>query len=260
MDELPAPDGEEYYAMALLLRRQSLGQRQGHLRLPGPRPIACSPHGPPRADHRPGEAARRRRDAHGRQGGERGARDDPLLARRAERLHRRRRTTCPRSTSCGRGGARRRPRVLGAGARREPRLFAKAAHPKTGLVPNLGELRRHAARLARTGHRRSWRTPGACAMNWSVDWSWWAKDPRQRELSDRLQAFFESQGLDDYGDNWTTRRHAPARPALAGARGDERGASLAAADAARARRSSRRCGSSRCRRARCSATTTACST
>jgi len=35
-------------------------------------------------------------------------------------------------------------------------------------------------------------------MNWSMDWSWWAKDPRQVELSNRLQAFFASQGMDDY--------------------------------------------------------------
>ena len=40
-------------------------------------------------------------------------------------------------------------------------------------------------------------------MNWSVDWSWWAKDPRERELSDRLQAFFASKGMATYGGNFT---------------------------------------------------------
>jgi oligosaccharide reducing-end xylanase len=45
----------------------------------------------------------------------------------------------------------------------------------------------------------AWRT----AVNWSVDWSWWAGDPRERELSDRIQAFFESQGIDDYGNRYT---------------------------------------------------------
>jgi endo-1,4-beta-D-glucanase Y len=40
-------------------------------------------------------------------------------------------------------------------------------------------------------------------MNWSVDWSWWAKDTRQRELSDRLQAFFESRGIATYGNRYT---------------------------------------------------------
>ena len=36
-----------------------------------------------------------------------------------------------------------------------------------------------------------------------MDWSWWAKDPRESELSDRLQAFFESQGMDAYGCQFT---------------------------------------------------------
>jgi oligosaccharide reducing-end xylanase len=73
-------------------------------------------------------------------------------------------------------------------------------------------------------------------MNWSVDWSWWARDPRQRELSDRLQAFFEGRGLETYGDNWTLDgrllrdRHSPGLVATNGV------ASLAATDAARARR------------------------
>ena len=73
-------------------------------------------------------------------------------------------------------------------------------------------------------------------MNWSVDWSWWAKDPRQRELSDRLQAFFESQGLETFGDNWTLDgtllrdRHSPGLVATNGV------ASLAATDGERARK------------------------
>jgi oligosaccharide reducing-end xylanase len=31
----------------------------------------------------------------------------------------------------------------------------------------------------------AWRT----AMNWSVDWAWWYKDARERQLSDRLQRY-----------------------------------------------------------------------
>ena len=41
------------------------------------------------------------------------------------------------------------------------------------------------------------------AGNWSVDWSWWAKDPRERELSDKLQTFFESKGMTNYGCQFT---------------------------------------------------------
>ena len=32
-----------------------------------------------------------------------------------------------------------------------------------------------------------------------MDWAWWGKDARERELSDRLQTFFESKGLGAYG-------------------------------------------------------------
>ena len=45
----------------------------------------------------------------------------------------------------------------------------------------------------------SWRT----ASNWSVDWSWWRKDAQEPVLSDRIQAFFQSQGMDKYGDLYT---------------------------------------------------------
>ena len=114
--------------------------------------------------------------------------------------------------------------------------FAKATHPQTGLAPNFGQFDgtpiggRNGAPAA--FREDAWR----CALNWSADWSWWAKDPRQRVLSDRIQTFFESQGLDTYGDNWTIDgqrlrdRHSPGLVATNGA------ASLAAADAARARK------------------------
>jgi len=80
-------------------------------------------------------------------------------------------------------------------------FFQRTTHPETGLSPNYanfdgtpfgpfgrGDAFRHDA----------WRTAG----NWSVDWSWWTKDPRQRVLSDRLQAFFEGQGIDSYANQF----------------------------------------------------------
>ena len=36
-------------------------------------------------------------------------------------------------------------------------------------------------------------------MNWSVDWAWWARDDREPQRSDRLQAFFASKGMAAYG-------------------------------------------------------------
>lgn len=82
--------------------------------------------------------------------------------------------------------------------------FVKAAHPVTALTPDYGEFD---GRPWAAGWREesvdfrydAWRT----AMNWSMDWSWWAADPRQRELSDNLQAFFESQGMTKYQSLYT---------------------------------------------------------
>jgi oligosaccharide reducing-end xylanase len=78
-------------------------------------------------------------------------------------------------------------------------FFQRVTHPKTGLAPDYANF--DATPWASPWNPRSsnftvdaWRT----AMNWSTDWAWWAKDIRERQLSDRLQAFFESQGMSDY--------------------------------------------------------------
>jgi oligosaccharide reducing-end xylanase len=76
--------------------------------------------------------------------------------------------------------------------------FVKVTHPITALNPCYGNF--DGSLVERSGSYSTnfsydaFRTAG----NWSVDWSWWAKDPRQRELSDKLQAFFESKGT-NYG-------------------------------------------------------------
>ncbi|HLP76189.1 MAG TPA: glycosyl hydrolase family 8 [Candidatus Paceibacterota bacterium] len=76
--------------------------------------------------------------------------------------------------------------------------FVKVAHPVTGLNPCYanfdGSLVSRMGNYSTNFSYDAFRTAG----NWSVDWSWWGKDARQRELSDRLQAFFESQGT-NYG-------------------------------------------------------------
>jgi oligosaccharide reducing-end xylanase len=78
-------------------------------------------------------------------------------------------------------------------------FFVRVTHPATGLAPDYANF--DATPWASPWNPRSanfqvdaWRT----AMNWSMDWAWWAKDIRERQLSDRLQAFFESQGISDY--------------------------------------------------------------
>jgi oligosaccharide reducing-end xylanase len=89
-----------------------------------------------------------------------------------------------------------------AAASRE--FFQRAAHPATGLAPDYADF-------DGTPHASSWNTNTVdfrfdawrTAMNWSVDWSWWAKDAREKELSDRLQAFFEAKGFSTYGNQFT---------------------------------------------------------
>jgi oligosaccharide reducing-end xylanase len=78
-------------------------------------------------------------------------------------------------------------------------FFVKTTNPQTGLAPVY-------ANFDGTPHKSgfwqsdefaydAWRT----ASNWSVDWSWWHKAPVEQQLSDRIQRFFASQGMKEYG-------------------------------------------------------------
>src|ERR1035437_532639 len=83
-------------------------------------------------------------------------------------------------------------------------FFQHAANPVTGLAPDYADFDGTPWAAPWNPHSAdfqydSWRT----AMNWSVDWAWWAKDVRETELSDRIQAFFESKGLANYGSRFT---------------------------------------------------------
>jgi oligosaccharide reducing-end xylanase len=89
-----------------------------------------------------------------------------------------------------------------AAASRE--FFQRAADPKTGLAPEYANFDGSpwvAPWNPGSGDFRfdAWRV----AMNWSVDWAWWAADPRERRRSDRLQAFFQSRGIATYGNQFT---------------------------------------------------------
>jgi oligosaccharide reducing-end xylanase len=114
-------------------------------------------------------------------------------------------------------------------------FFQKTTHPKTGLAPNYANFDGTPfSSFGGTDAFRydAWRT----ASNWSVDWSWWAKDPGEVKLSDRLQTFFESQGMDTYVDQYALdgtplgKAHSTGLVAVNGVM------SLAAEDNARARK------------------------
>lgn len=79
----------------------------------------------------------------------------------------------------------------------------KVTHPVTALAPNYANYDGTPVPGFRGENDKfgpdAWRT----AANWAVDWSWWAADPRERELSDKIQTFFESQGIDTYVNRYT---------------------------------------------------------
>jgi oligosaccharide reducing-end xylanase len=89
-------------------------------------------------------------------------------------------------------------------ARASREFFQHAANPVTGLAPDY-------ANFDGTPWAAPWNTNSAnfqydswrTAMNWSVDWSWWNQDVREKELSDRVQTFFESKVLANYGNRFT---------------------------------------------------------
>jgi oligosaccharide reducing-end xylanase len=82
-------------------------------------------------------------------------------------------------------------------------FFPKAANADTGLAPDYANFDGSPMvnRFSQSGKfgYDAWRT----ASNWSVDWSWWHKSPDEQALSDRIQKFFQSQGIDTYGPVYT---------------------------------------------------------
>jgi oligosaccharide reducing-end xylanase len=81
--------------------------------------------------------------------------------------------------------------------------FVKTAHPKTGLGPDR-------ATFDGTPLPMWDGSPGIFAYdswrtvsNWSVDYSWWGRDAREPELAERVQAFLNAQGIDRFVDRYT---------------------------------------------------------
>lgn len=82
-------------------------------------------------------------------------------------------------------------------------LFVKASNEKTGLSPDRTDYDGTPSPgwdgKPSAFSYDSWRT----VSNWSVDYSWWAKDGRQRAHSDRVQGFLNSQGIHSFADRYT---------------------------------------------------------
>jgi len=82
-------------------------------------------------------------------------------------------------------------------------FFEKTTNPLTGLAPSYANFdgTSHINRFSQSGEfgYDAWRT----ASNWSVDWSWWHKATAEQELSGRIQRFFAAQGINNYGPVYT---------------------------------------------------------
>jgi oligosaccharide reducing-end xylanase len=83
-------------------------------------------------------------------------------------------------------------------------FFHKTTHPNTGLAPDYANFD-GSPKITRFNQRSGTFSFDArrTQMNWAVDWSWWKKDPRQIELSNRLQTFFASEGIREYGTEYS---------------------------------------------------------
>ncbi|MBB6145290.1 oligosaccharide reducing-end xylanase [Silvibacterium bohemicum] len=82
-------------------------------------------------------------------------------------------------------------------------MFAKVTGPETGLTPERNHFDMTQI-ISRDGTPTSfgydsWRS----VSNWSVDYSWWKKAPQETVLSDRIQKFLYAQGIGKFVDRYT---------------------------------------------------------
>lgn len=82
-------------------------------------------------------------------------------------------------------------------------FLKKAAHPKTGLMPDYAEFNGTPVDPWNGGHDAfrfdAWRN----AMNVAVDYLWFAADKWEVKQSNRLLKFFYKEGIDVYGNQYT---------------------------------------------------------
>lgn len=82
-------------------------------------------------------------------------------------------------------------------------LFAKITGPNTGLTPDRNNFDETPI-VGRDGTPIPFSYDSwRSVSNWSVDYSWWRKDERESALSDRLQRFLSGHGIDKFADRYT---------------------------------------------------------
>ena len=83
------------------------------------------------------------------------------------------------------------------------KFFVETTNAKTGLAPDYANFdgTPRTSRFSQSDKfgYDAWRV----ASNWSSDWNWWRKAPAEQTLSNRIQTFFAGQGIDTYGPVYT---------------------------------------------------------
>ncbi|CAN5291784.1 hypothetical protein BH10PSE14_BH10PSE14_37340 [soil metagenome] len=82
-------------------------------------------------------------------------------------------------------------------------LFAKVTNPTTGLAPDRSTFDLTPATGWDGKPSQFAYDSWRTVSNWSVDYAWWGKDARQPVLSDRIQHFLIGQGIDRFADRYT---------------------------------------------------------
>ena len=82
-------------------------------------------------------------------------------------------------------------------------FFNRVTGPETGLTPERSNL--DGTPVTGFGGRPEFFSADSwrCVSNWSVDYSWWHKDARETVLSGRLQKFLNGLGIDTFANRYT---------------------------------------------------------
>jgi oligosaccharide reducing-end xylanase len=82
-------------------------------------------------------------------------------------------------------------------------FFNRVTGPETGLTPDRNNFDGTPV-VGRDGTPVPFMADSFRSVsNWSVDYSWWRKDPRETVLSGRIQKFLSSQGMDSFANKYT---------------------------------------------------------
>ena len=82
-------------------------------------------------------------------------------------------------------------------------FFTQVTGPKTGLAPDRSLFDGTPATGWDGKPSQFGYDAWRVASNWSVDYSWWGKDAREPALSQRIQGFLYKQGIDSFADRYT---------------------------------------------------------